>query len=1038
MKRIKKSSRFSLLAVFLILSLLLTSSFVFAGDNSGNQTGVSFKIDTGGNVEYAGSLTVKKVVEGNEPAGIDSYKMHLTGPDCDESFYLVDGDDLEFKNLNGTYIVEETYVFDGSDDQPLPGNLTTTYEVDGVAGNSATVTPGVIALTCDITNTGSSYKISVNDYVYRVETGYLDQWGDPYEYPQWELYYKGDANPIYSDTLTYSQLDELWNNGNTTIRVTAEQLSNEGFTLKTGDYYFIVNQVSDHPPQGASCQSNDITVDSVGSSATLTVTNTFTKVETASLKVIKEIAEGSAELPTNTDAFQFNLKQKVGDGWVLYPDENSNPYSIAYPTPGYYEFAELPVGTYKVEEITTGLTGLVSGYPIYSPDDEITLAKDEAGEITITNKFETGNAYLQIEKYRDPEDTTVAFPQNEFKYYLYEQDAADPDQWNLIDEDYINSTGPVFNTPLEVTPGVKYRVFEDIPELWNNWFNVDGASSPKDVYSDGYGWGVEFTVPEPSDNNPNVLVTVEITNIDPGWLIVSKACTGTGIPENGVYQFYLYAWDYLTQAYVLYSQTPYELNSANNYQITIPVQFETCYKVIEITPPGSPAYDTWKSVYYSGGDGIDYNEAQNIMSHGDLQEITITNIFEENCGNEVKITKYLTESSSSATQNSFEVELLKLEDGNWETYTGNGVDTNPFNIQIGETVTLTNLDLGEYKVVENDDSYLKYIYVNNVKTNEFAIDTTEGIHGNSADNDGIQRIEVEIYNEFEKDTPGDDPELIIKKKIGSGNSTQNDYTVEIQKWNDNSSEWETQVTYTDLSVSNPISIELSDLIIKYGEGEYRVVETDTDSISKWKSFSYTVDGDATGVDYAPFDVDEDSEDDITVVVTNNFKTSHGGGDDSWPILTIEKIVKGDTTEDSFTVELLEKDGDDWDVADTFTIEDGETLTIDMEDYGAGTYMVVEDTDEIDDKNFESVSYKVTGDTTDDEFDVVKNGRSSKVVVTNNFEEEEEVIIKGAEPAEPVIIPEPAPELPKTGAAPIAAGLGLLLAASGLALRRNRK
>ncbi|KUG02387.1 hypothetical protein ASZ90_020209 [hydrocarbon metagenome] len=312
-----------------------------------------------------------------------------------------------------------------------------------------------------------------------------------------------------------------------------------------------------------------------------------------------------------------------------------------------------------------------------------------------------------------------------------------------------------------------------------------------------------------------------------------------------------------------------------------------------------------------------------------------------------------------------------------------------------------------------------------------------------------------IVNYFEGDTPPDEPELIVKKKIGSGASTQKYYSVDLQKWVcpnleraslmvaenpiDNECGWETIDSF-EIAVGEPWSVTLNDLYAEYGNGEYLVVETDFDEIKNWKSSSYALNGNT--VDEARFWVYGEENADIIVEVTNNFKTSGGG--DTWPQLTIEKkIGDGTSTQNTFTVELQKEDGDDWDVVDNFTITAGSTKTVNMQQYKSGTYRVVEITDEID--NFKSVSYSVTGDTADnDEFKVVLNGRSSKVVVTNNFGEKE-VIIEETEPATPVIpapeiitVPEPAPVLPKTGTAPIAAGLGLMLAAGGLAIIRIKK
>ncbi len=913
MKRIKRSGRFSLLAVLLITTLLLTSNFVFANDN-GNETGISFDVSL--TTEDEGSLIVEKEVNGDEPAGIESYKISLfdqAGAEVD-SLYLADGDEDEFDVLDGTYIIAETAVYDGVADQTLPGNLSISYSGDIGAGNSVTKQAGTVAFTATIWNTmDSDAKITLDEY--------LDNHsGDSDVYPLFELRYGSKTGTLaYSGNLTYEQLEELWvNGGSTEITITAQDCFNQqGYELQAGTYHFTVHQVLGHPGAGECDASTEVT--SIGTSTCVKVTNEFAE-ETASLKVIKEIDEGSATPP---DSFEFNLYRKVGDIFELY---GSNPYTIAYPDPGYCEISNLPVGIYRVEEITDELIGLVSGYPEYS-DDEITLTDDNdadnPGEVTITNKFETNKAYLQINKYRYPDDTAADFPQNEFKYYVYEQDADDANQWNLIDEDFINNTGAIFDIPKEVIPGAKYRVFEDIPELWSNSFDVDGASYNY-VDSSDYGYGVEFTIPDISDNIPNVLVTVEITNQDPGYLIVKKAFDGNGTPPaNGVYKFNLYRYEYSDgdeSGYILYGDNPYELNEDNEYQIAIPVPWEYRYKVVEMTPD----YDAWYDVSYTG-DGDNGNEAWDIMNAGASDEITITNYFERHCGNKLTIIKKIDKSGASPSQNTFEMTLMVKDDNDKYVPYETEDFTNPFSIGIEDdpAYTIENLPLGQYKVVE----------------------TTTGISH-------LSSVKYDV----------DGPEV------------QDDGSI--------------------------------------------VIYTTTD-------------------EPGPSDLPEIQEIDVTV--TNKFSGGGGGGGDTWPQLTIKKeIGAGTATQDTFTVELQKLTDDEWSTVDTFSIKPDNSKTVYMKQYGAGTYRVIEITDGID--NFDSVSYSVSGDTTDNEyeFEVVKNGRNSSVVVTNNFEDEEEIIIEETIPAEPIIVPEPAPVLPKTGAAPIAAGLGLMLAAGGLAIRRIKK
>jgi len=318
-----------------------------------------------------------------------------------------------------------------------------------------------------------------------------------------------------------------------------------------------------------------------------------------------------------------------------------------------------------------------------------------------------------------------------------------------------------------------------------------------------------------------------------------------------------------------------------------------------------------------------------------------------------------------------------------------------------------------------------------------------------------------IVNYFKGDTPPGEPELIVKKRIGSGTSTQKYYNAELQKWvcpyldrvsimeegpDVGECSWETIRSF-QIAVGEPWSMTLADIYDEYDYGQYRVIETDTGTISNWTSLSYTVDGQSGN----EFEIYGEETADIILEVTNNFRTGGGGGGDTWPRLTVEKqIGEGTSTQNTYTVELQKLDDNEWSTKDTFAISPGSSKSVSMQAYGSGTYRIVEiNTDQI--KNFKSVSYSVSGDPADNsnEFKVSLNGRSSTVTVTNNFKDgDEDITTTEPEPAVPFIpapevpeiisIPEPAPALPKTGAAPMAAGLGLILAAGGLAIRRIRK
>ncbi|KUG02388.1 hypothetical protein ASZ90_020210 [hydrocarbon metagenome] len=218
-----------------------------------------------------------------------------------------------------------------------------------------------------------------------------------------------------------------------------------------------------------------------------------------------------------------------------------------------------------------------------------------------------------------------------------------------------------------------------------------------------------------------------------------------------------------------------------------------------------------------------------------------------------------------------------------------------------------------------------------------------------------------IVNYFEGDTPSDEPRLIVEKSI-TGNATQREFTVQLQKWECASPEsdfarvadlslecgWQTVETFNLLRTNNDWTLNLKDIISEYGSGDYRIIEN-TQGITRLVSVNYALDGENTGEDFAAFYLGREIENDIKVVITNRFSSSSSSGGGS------------------------------------------------------------------------STSY------------------------TPPAEPEEPVIVLEPEPQIPapivpeiIAVPEPTPQLPKTGAAPMAAGMGLILAAGGFAIRRIKK
>ncbi len=687
----------------------------------------------------------------------------------------------------------------------------------------------------------------------------------------------------------------------------------------------------------------------------------------------------------------------------------------------------------------------------FAPSD----SKTDNFTVNYSGSSEDYTANLTIEKTFDED---VDWPTGGFQFEL-----TDPTGATQTLDITADNNPLVFN---DIQPGEYILEELSLPSDWSfEDFDITGAEN---VSEDTDNRTITFTIPEPAGADVDVAVTIENEYYDNGeyeaTLTIIKEIDpeDAGIPGNGFLLSIFEEEDYPTDAYFAGMIT-----SAGTYINQMSVSPSTMYIITEDIPAG------WEKSFSVEGTGICEGDGWDVDDNGNLQVwiadnsfrdvsvvVTITNTYEEeNSGNEVTISKFLKEGSDPSTQDSFEVELLKWNEQNseWDLYDSGNAFDNPINLYIGlnNQVTLYDLPLGDYKIVENDSHFVDFYFDGQyTDTCEFTIDTTTGINGESAGDDGIQTIGVYIYNQFNEDEP-DNPELIVKKRIGSGTSTQKYYTAELQKWECpylqtsalvaadetivGECGWVTVDSF-EIAVSEPWSKTLSDLYKEYGYGEFRVIETGTDEISNWKSLSYAVDDET--VDEAGFWVYGEENDDIVVVVTNNFKSGGGGDSDTWPQLTIEKeIGEGTATQDTFTVELQKLVDEDWSTVATFNIAPDNSKTVYMKQYGAGTYRVVEITDGID--NFDSVSYSVSGDTTGDEyqFKVVKNGRNSEVLVTNNFEdeeEEEEVIIEETEPAEPIIVPEPAPELPKTGAAPIAAGLGLILAAGGLAIRRIKK
>ncbi len=211
-------------------------------------------------------------------------------------------------------------------------------------------------------------------------------------------------------------------------------------------------------------------------------------------------------------------------------------------------------------------------------------------------------------------------------------------------------------------------------------------------------------------------------------------------------------------------------------------------------------------------------------------------------------------------------------------------------------------------------------------------------------------------------------------------------------------------------------------------------------------------------------VDIDSDEDTYLVIVNQFDSDDP--DDDYGKLYIKKIVKGDYPRNG-EYEIVVSNGE---VSKDLTIERG-TQSFSLEDFYEGSYYVSET--EPDYSKFKWSKIYLTG--SDYEYDsedeitsedaiAIDPYENTYLVVVNQFRTsdsgddpgddpsdnpgdtpgdtpDEPVVVPSAEPTQPapeiITVPEPAPELPKTGA-PVAVGLGLILAAGGLAIRRIKK
>ena len=169
-----------------------------------------------------------------------------------------------------------------------------------------------------------------------------------------------------------------------------------------------------------------------------------------------------------------------------------------------------------------------------------------------------------------------------------------------------------------------------------------------------------------------------------------------------------------------------------------------------------------------------------------------------------------------------------------------------------------------------------------------------------------------------------------------------------------------------------------------------------------------------------------------------------------------KRVTGDNAPDddaTFDITLYKYNSqtEQMEVFATFALTDDESITFD-ENIPAGICHVIEG--DVNYDHFRSVSYSTKGC-----FELGE-GQEKTIIVTNRFtnsgggggggggdetvQVEEPsvttppVVTPPVIPVEPIVVPEPTPELPKTGASMMMTGLGLLLAGGGVALRRFKR
>lgn len=1117
MRKIKKSGKFSILAVLLVLSLLMSASLVFADsenpdpDSDPSQGSSSLVAGSVYAIESI-SCEISKRVEGSVPDGLDPFEFNIMDYTEDSKvaeFTLAAGTTKTIKSLDeGQYYLAETNQGDWDVAYNYPGNKDYFELAKGVVGIMATFsnTGGLEGpLSNDPANPSATYEIyySPNDFNMKKDLSRSDVTCILGPKPILPNMFVG-----VDGSVSYSYPDDT------------------DTPLAAGYYGFIIKHHLDRDRTGEDANKQfpmgtiPITDSQVFNPVSFDVVNTFEEDYENKVIVKKFIDETGGSTDVTSFPMQLLVLNDDTGNWDPY---DSFDVDIFEDDDDAYEIADLPVGNYKLQEIifgdgdTDGVADLDSNFDSVQytlngqsvTGDGVEFQIDEYSsepqtiEITVTNKFDFTNKVI-VKKFIDETGGSTGiteFPMqlwfnNDGEWVLYNDLNPNPFNVEIYDADDGNAY-VIENLPVGI-----YKLQEVVgsisdPNFQSVHYTLNGQSVA--------GGGVEFEITQNSSQPQTIEISVTNKFKCENKLIIKKFIDETG-GSTSLTSFPVQLWyDNDGEWALLGDLNPnpfnveiYNADDGNAYVIeNLPAGH---YKLMELVDQVENSDSDFNSVQYAvtGGSVVgNGNEAyvefyiydtlvptymtfSQVVVQGpnlDIKEVSITNKFDKELPPPPHYPNLIIEKkigTGSTSQDNFTVQLQKEEYeqaiDSWHTVATYEVPKNG-----SKTISMKELldeyGSGNYRIIELVDNtcITDWSKINSVSFKvddgslvSYDVDKESEKTYSSASFQLHEELEadvtVTVTNNYKDDPPTPEyPDLVIKKTIGTGSTSQDYFTVELQKEEyerqagDN---WDTKETYS-VPKNGSKTISIKDLVDNYGSGNYRVVElvdsNNIDDWSKFKSVYFTVDGESR-IDYSDknasipfastsFVLHEELEKDVTVTVTNNFESGGGSSDD--PYLIIKKVIgNGSTDQNNFTVVLqIEEDGA-WEDVEPYTIPKNGSKRINLKNFTAGDYRIIETgTEDIED--LISFSYTVNGTDYDSEapFEVVRgSSKNITVTVTNNFGDKG-IIIHEPEPLTPEIITVPVelPELPKTGAAaPIAGGLGLLLAAGGLAINRIKK